>query len=108
MSPLRDSGRVGKRGAWVIPVSLRRRFGIDEGSLLLAEETAEGILLRPAEVVAVPVETPERHARLLLEAAASDAEYERAERTVRGMGLDPKAITGARRAGRNLKRRPTA
>ncbi|HEX2325826.1 MAG TPA: AbrB/MazE/SpoVT family DNA-binding domain-containing protein, partial [Chloroflexota bacterium] len=42
------TSRVGKRGAVIIPASLRRRFGITEGALVIAEETAEGILIRPA------------------------------------------------------------
>jgi bifunctional DNA-binding transcriptional regulator/antitoxin component of YhaV-PrlF toxin-antitoxin module len=33
---------------------MRRRFGIDEGSLVIAEERDDGILIRPP--VAVPVE----------------------------------------------------
>lgn len=48
--------RVGKRGTLVLPARLRRRLGIDEDSLLVAEELAGGILLRPA--VAVPVGGP--------------------------------------------------
>jgi AbrB family looped-hinge helix DNA binding protein len=49
---LQATSKVGKRGAVVIPASLRRLYGIEDGSLLIAEATADGILLRPA--VAVP------------------------------------------------------
>lgn len=49
-----ETGKVGKRGTFVIPAKLRQRFGITEGSLIIAEETSEGILLRPA--IAVPTE----------------------------------------------------
>ena len=47
-----ESGRVGKRGTFVIPASLRRRFGNDEGTLIIAEERPEGILIRPAVAIA--------------------------------------------------------
>ena len=59
--PQRTS-RVGKRGTMVIPAALRRRFGLKEGSLIIAEDREEGILIRPA--VAVPLEsyTPKRRA----------------------------------------------
>lgn len=50
--------RMGKRGTLVIPAALRRRHGLDEGTLVLLEETAEGVRLRPA--VAVPVEEARR------------------------------------------------
>ncbi len=49
-----ETSKVGKRGAVVIPASLRRRFGITEGSLVIAEERAEGVLIRPA--AAFPLE----------------------------------------------------
>lgn len=48
--------RVGKRGTVVLPARLRRRLAMDDDSLLVAEELAGGILLRPA--VAVPVGGP--------------------------------------------------
>ncbi|MGH2374595.1 MAG: AbrB/MazE/SpoVT family DNA-binding domain-containing protein, partial [bacterium] len=44
--------RIGKRGTVVIPADLRRRYGIGEGSLVVAEAQPDGILIRPA--VAVP------------------------------------------------------
>lgn len=50
--PVSETSKLGKRGTFVIPAKLRQRFGLKEGSLVIAEETAEGILLRPA--VAVP------------------------------------------------------
>ena len=50
-----STSRVGKRGTIVIPAALRRRFGIEEGSLVIAEDREEGILIRPA--VAVPLES---------------------------------------------------
>ena len=50
-----ETSKVGKRGAVVIPAKLRRRFGLEEGMLVIAEEREDGILLRPA--VAIPVES---------------------------------------------------
>ncbi len=48
-----QSARVGKRGAIIVPAKLRKRFGIEEGSIVIAEETDDGILIRPAMVVPV-------------------------------------------------------
>ena len=50
-----NTSRVGKRGTMVIPAALRRRFGIEEGSLVIAEAREEGILIRPA--IALPLES---------------------------------------------------
>ena len=88
-----ETGKVGKRGAVVIPARLRKRFGIEEGSLVIAEEREDGILIRPA--VALPVETysPERVAEFLLSNAVDEKDYANAVARVRGMGLDPDAIS---------------
>ena len=45
-----STSRVGKRGGVLIPAALRRRFGIEEGSLVIAEDREEGIPIRPAAV----------------------------------------------------------
>jgi len=75
-----STSRVGKRGTVVIPAALRRRFGIEEGSLVIAEDREEGILIRPA--VAVPLEsyTPERRAEFLLSNAVDEEDYARQAR----------------------------
>jgi len=80
----------------VIPAKLRKRFGLQEGTLVIAEERTEGILLRPA--VALPVETysPERVAEFLLSNAVDAREYKKAVAKVRSMGLDPGAIPHTR------------
>jgi AbrB family looped-hinge helix DNA binding protein len=90
--PVTESGRMGKRGTFVIPAKLRRLFGLREGSEVIAEETAEGILIRPA--VTVPIERygPERKAEFLLSNAVDTQDYERAVREVRKLGLDPADI----------------
>jgi AbrB family looped-hinge helix DNA binding protein len=87
-----STSRVGKRGTVVIPAALRRRFGIEEGSSIIAEGREEGILLRPA--LAVPLEsyTAERKAEFLLSNAVDGEDYARAEEEVRRMGLDPATI----------------
>lgn len=42
--------RIGKRGAWVVPANLRQHYGLEEGSLVIAEPRPDGILLKPAIV----------------------------------------------------------
>jgi AbrB family looped-hinge helix DNA binding protein len=93
-----QSARVGKRGAIVVPASLRKRFGIEEGSIVIAEETGDGILIRPAIVVPVERYTPERKAEFLLSNAVDDSDYRKARRAVRKLGLDPDAIPHRRRS----------
>lgn len=62
-----ETSKVGKRGTLVIPAKLRNRFGLKEGSLVIAEETTEGILLRPAIAMPTSVLTQEQIETLLLE-----------------------------------------
>jgi AbrB family looped-hinge helix DNA binding protein len=88
-----ETSKVGKRGAVVIPAPLRRRFGIEEGTLVVAEATEEGVLIRPA--VAVPIEfySPERKARLLLENATDAEDFARAAEVVREkLGIEPDSL----------------
>jgi AbrB family looped-hinge helix DNA binding protein len=92
----RSSARVGKRGAIIVPAHLRKRFGIEEGSLVTAEEKEEGILIRPAVIVPVERYTPERKAEFLLSNAIDETDYRSARKAVRKMGLDPDSIPHAR------------
>ena len=87
-----QSARVGKRGAIVVPANLRKRFGIEEGSIVIAEEKDDGILIRPAMVVPVERYTPQRKAEFLLSNAVDDTDYRKARNHVRKLGLDPDAI----------------
>jgi AbrB family looped-hinge helix DNA binding protein len=87
-----QSARVGKRGAIVVPAKLRKRFGIEEGSIVIAEETGDGILIRPAMVVPVERYSSERKAEFLLSNATDAADYRRARKEVRKLGLDPDSI----------------
>jgi AbrB family looped-hinge helix DNA binding protein len=87
-----QSARVGKRGAIVVPAKLRKRFGIEEGSIVIAEEKDNGILIRPAMVVPVERYTPERRAEFLLSNAVDAADYRKARKEVRKLGLNPDSI----------------
>lgn len=89
---MRHTTKVGKRGTVVIPAALRRRYGLDEGSIVIAEEREEGILIRPAAVLPLETYTPERRAEFLLSNAVDAADYARAVQAVRELGLDPAAI----------------
>jgi AbrB family looped-hinge helix DNA binding protein len=91
-----QSAKVGKRGAIIVPASLRKRFGIEEGSIVIAEEKADGILIRPAMVVPVERYTPERKAEFLLSNAIDETDYRKARKEVRKLGLDPDTISHRR------------
>ena len=86
----RKSTKVGKDGAVLLPAALRRRFGMKEGSPVVAEARQDGILIRP--LVDVEVYTPERKAEFFLNNAVDAADYARAVKLVRKMGLDPARI----------------
>ena len=94
-----EVSKVGKRGTVVIPAGLRRRFNVVEGTFVMAEETPEGILLRPAAVLALESYTPERKAEFLLSNAVDTADYAGALKAVKDMGLDPARIKHHKPAG---------
>ena len=94
-----ETGRIGKRGTFVIPAKLRRRFGLEEGMELIAQETPDGILLKPAMTVPLEVYGAERKAEFLLSNAVDEDDYRRAAEEVRAMGLDPEAVPHRRPAG---------
>jgi bifunctional DNA-binding transcriptional regulator/antitoxin component of YhaV-PrlF toxin-antitoxin module len=77
---------------------LRKRFGIEEGSIVIAEETDGGILIRPAMVVPIERYTPERKAEFLLSNAVDAADYRKARKEVRKLGLNPDSIPHRRPA----------
>lgn len=83
----------------MIPANLRKRFGMEEGTLVLAEAGAEGVLLRPVSVQALEIYTPERKAEFLLANAVDADDYARAARFVRRMGLDPARIVHRKPSG---------
>jgi AbrB family looped-hinge helix DNA binding protein len=90
--PAAEPSRVGKRGTVVIPAALRRRYGIEEGTFVIAEPREGGVLIRPALVLPVEVYTPERKAQFLLSNTIDAADYADAVTEVRAMGLDPDRI----------------
>jgi AbrB family looped-hinge helix DNA binding protein len=87
-----DVSKVGKRGTVVIPARLRRRYGIEEGSVVLVEEGPDGVVIRPAAAVPVEVYSAERRAAFLLENAVDAKDYARAREEVGRMGLDPDSV----------------
>ena len=96
---IQETCSIGKRGTVVIPARIRKHLGLTEGSLIIAEEHADGVLLRPA--MAVPLETysAERRAEFILSNAVDRADYEKAAAEVRAMGLDPETIPHFRPLG---------
>jgi AbrB family looped-hinge helix DNA binding protein len=92
----KETSRVGKRGAIVVPARMRRKFGIDEGSLVIAEERDDGILIRPAVAVPVEIYTPSRVAEFLLSNAVDAKDYRAAVRAVRKLGIDPRTVAHER------------
>jgi bifunctional DNA-binding transcriptional regulator/antitoxin component of YhaV-PrlF toxin-antitoxin module len=87
-----EAVKVGKRGAIVVPVKLRKRYGIQEGAFVTAKARADGVLIRPAVVVPVELYSPERKAEFLLSTATTEKDYRRTRREVGKLGLDPDAI----------------
>ena len=66
---------IDRRGTLTLPKPMRRRLALpDDGGILIAQETAEGILLRPGKVVPAEIYTEEEV-----------AEYKRADEELRDM-----------------------
>ena len=84
--------RIGKRGTLVIPVEMRRRYGLEEGEMLVMEESAQGLLLKPARAFEVEIYTEERMAEFAINNATSAEEYDLAVADARAKGLDIQAI----------------
>lgn len=84
--------KMGKRGTIVIPASMRRRLGLEEGAIVLAEEREDGVMLRPATVVPTEIYGPRRRAEFLLTNAVDEEDYARVRKAVRALGLDPDEI----------------
>ena len=49
VDPLCATLTLGARGGLVIPAGIRRALAIEAGGVLVAEATADGLLLRPVE-----------------------------------------------------------
>ena len=91
-TPHTETGTIGKKGVFTIPAAMRKRFGLQDGSLVIAEERDEGILLRPAVATALEMYSDQRTAEFLLSNAVDAEDYARAREDVRAMGLDPDAV----------------
>jgi AbrB family looped-hinge helix DNA binding protein len=87
-----ETTKIGRRGVVVIPAGLRRRYGFEEGSLVVAEARKEGILLRSAVTLPLERYTPERKAEFLLINAVTSDGYAWAIKEVEKLGIDPKTI----------------
>jgi bifunctional DNA-binding transcriptional regulator/antitoxin component of YhaV-PrlF toxin-antitoxin module len=94
-----ETTKVGKRGTVVIPVGMRRKYGFEEGSLIVAEPRAEGVLLRPVVTLPLEIYTPERKAEFLLNNTITPEDYEWAVKEVRKLGIDPETIPHKRPKG---------
>ena len=94
-----DYIRIGKRGTVVIPADARRRYGLEEGEMLVMEESAAGLLLKPVRAYEVEVYTPARQAEFLLNNAVTAAEFDEALAEVRALGVDPDNIPHQKRPG---------
>jgi antitoxin PrlF len=57
---MQERTTISERGVVTIPAALRRAFGLKAGEELIAEQTAEGILLRPSVSVPIEIYTEER------------------------------------------------
>jgi AbrB family looped-hinge helix DNA binding protein len=84
--------RVGKRGTVVIPAEIRRRYGLEEGEMLVMEESAQGLLFKPVSGFEIEIYTPERMAEFALNNAITAEEYDAAVAEARAAGLDVDAI----------------
>jgi len=87
-----ETTKLGARGTVVIPARLRKRFGLEEGALLIVEETERGLLLRPAMAVPVEEYSKARRAEFILNNVANAEEYAAARKSVQDMGLDPDRV----------------
>jgi AbrB family looped-hinge helix DNA binding protein len=87
-----EVGKLGKRGTFTIPAALRKRFGMTNDSLVIAEEREDGILLRPAMATPVEIYSDRRTAEFLLSNTVDAADYTAARQDVEALGLDPDQI----------------
>lgn len=83
---------VGKDGNLVLPEDLRERFGLEEGTRVVAEATEDGILIRAASDSDVEIYTPERIAEFLLNNTFDRDDYMHARAEVIRLGLNPDEI----------------
>jgi AbrB family looped-hinge helix DNA binding protein len=90
---------VSEQGMVVLPADLRRRFGIETGTLVIAEEREDGILIRPAARRPVRIYSDQQIAEFLLNNAIDAEDYENARDEVRKLGFDPDTIDHLKPSG---------
>ena len=87
-----ETTKIGRRGTIVIPASIRRSYGFEEGSMVIIEARSEGVLLRPVVTLPIEIYTPKRKAEFLLNNAITPEDYAAAIEKVRSMGIDPQTV----------------
>ncbi len=87
-----EAVKVEKCGAIIVPAKLRKRYGIEGGTLVTTEAREDGVLIRPVIVVPVERHTPERKPEVLLPTATTEEDYQCARKAVKRLGLNPDAI----------------
>lgn len=84
--------KIGKRGAVIIPIELRKQLHLHEGDLIIAENHGDGILLKPAVALPIEMYNTERKAEFILSNAVDLSDYAMARKEVKALGLDPDKI----------------
>ncbi|HEX8200723.1 MAG TPA: AbrB/MazE/SpoVT family DNA-binding domain-containing protein [Isosphaeraceae bacterium] len=87
-----EPSSVSEQGAVVLPADLRRRFGMEAGTRVVAEEREDGVLIRPAVRRPVRIYSDQQIAEFLLNNAVNAEDYEIARAEVRRLGLDPDTV----------------
>jgi len=77
-----EAVKVGKRGTIIVPAKLRKRYGIEEGTLRHHRARGDGVLIRRQLFVPVERYTAERKAEFLLSTATTEKDYRRARKEV--------------------------
>jgi AbrB family looped-hinge helix DNA binding protein len=86
--------KMGKRGTIVLPVKLRKQFGLGDGSLLVTEAKDGEIRIRPAFVYEPEAWSPQRKAYLTLINAMTQEEFDNISALLREEGIDPTDAPG--------------
>ena len=87
-TPERKLVRVQEKGQVTLPTELRRKFGLKKGDLVAVEETEEGLLITPQEILAV--KALDRVGEALRERGLSLQELIESGREIRGETIEKK------------------
>lgn len=87
-----DVLKIEKDGMVAIPSRMRKNLGLTEGSLVIAQQDDNSIVIRPAPDMEIEIYTPERIAEFLLNNSIDAADYAQNVEEVKKMGLDPNTI----------------